>query len=247
MNCLILAAGFGSRLRALSDSKPLTLVAGMPLIEHVIGRAAAGGATRFTVVTGHQADRVEAFLDELSARLGLPVRTVRVADWSLANGHSVLAGSAMIDGDYLLTMADHLFDPAIVRTLVAAPRADMLLAVDRALDGPLLDIDDATKVMVSAEGAIRAIGKTIPSYNAIDTGLFLATPALAAALREVVAEGGAGSLSEGVQRLADRGRAHTVDVTGMAWIDVDDPRCHALASAVIDAAPDLRAERKMSN
>ena len=166
--------------------------------------------------------------------------TVRVADWSLANGHSVLAGSALIEGDYLISMSDHLFDPAIVRALLAAPRADLLLAVDRMLEGPLLDIDDATKVSVAADGAIVAIGKTIEDYNAIDTGLFLVTPALAAALRDSIADGGAGSLSEGVQRLAAQGGARTVDVTGMAWIDVDDPRCHALAGTLIDTADEQR-------
>jgi choline kinase len=58
------------------------------------------------------------------------------------------------------------------------------------LSGPLLDIDDATKVDVAADGRIVRIGKTIASYNAIDTGLFLATPALAEAIGESIAAGG---------------------------------------------------------
>ena len=44
MHALIVAAGFGSRLRAVSPSKPLTPVAGVPLIERVILAAQAGGA-----------------------------------------------------------------------------------------------------------------------------------------------------------------------------------------------------------
>ena len=43
--CLIIAAGHGSRLRDVSPSKPLTPVAGVPLIERVIRAAAEGGAT----------------------------------------------------------------------------------------------------------------------------------------------------------------------------------------------------------
>jgi choline kinase len=224
MNCLIIAAGHGSRLRAISPSKPLTPIAGVPLIAHVIRAAAAGGASAFTVATGHEAARVEAFLATLS---GFAIRTVRVADWDLPNGHSVAAGAAGLAGDYLLTMSDHLFDPAIVRRLIAAPPAALTLAVDRDLAGPLLDIDDATKVETGADGAIVRIGKALERFDAIDTGLFRATPALAEAI------GDGGSLSDGVQRLADRRLAATIDVTGLRWLDVDDAAALAKAEAML--------------
>jgi len=225
VNCLIIAAGHGSRLREISPSKPLTPVAGVALIERVLRAAAAGGATRFTVVTGHEAARVEAFLATLT---GLAIETVQVADWDLPNGHSVLAGAARIEGDYLLTMADHLFDPAIVRALIAAPPAALTLAVDRDLAHPLLDMDDATKVETGADGAIVRIGKALKRFDAVDTGLFRATPALA----EAIGAGG-GSLSEGVQRLADQGKARTLDVTGLRWLDVDDPIALAKAEEML--------------
>lgn len=222
MDCLIIAAGFGSRLRAVSPSKPLTPVAGVPLIERVIRAAAEGGATRFTVATGHEADRLEAFLETLP----FEIAPVRVADWSLPNGHSVLAGAARIAGDYLLTMSDHLFDPEIAAALIAAPPAALRLAVDRDLANPLLDMDDVTKVETGEGGAIVRIGKTLTRFDAADTGLFRATPALA----EAIAAGG-GSLSDGVQRLADQGQAMTLDVTGRFWLDVDDPAALAKAEA----------------
>ena len=233
MNCLILAAGFGSRLRGISDSKPLTLVGGLPLIEHVILRAARGGATRILVVTGHEAARLEAYLAELQSRLALPIGWERVEDWSKPNGHSVLAGAGVLKGNYLLSMSDHLFDPAIVRGLLAQKPAGVTLAIDRTLSGPLLDIDDATKVQVAADGRIVRIGKTLAEYNAIDTGLFLATPALAEALRDVIASGGDGSLSQGMQRLADAGRAQTYDIGSAPWIDVDSPAMLELAEGLI--------------
>ena len=224
MRALIIAAGHGSRLRSVSPSKPLTPVAGVPLIERVIRAAAEGGASAFTVVTGHEAARVEAFLATLAE---FRIDAVRVADWDLPNGHSVAAGAATIEGDHLLTMADHLFDPAIVRRLIGAPPAPLTLAVDRDLDNPLLDMEDATKVETGADGVILRIGKTLERFDAIDTGLFRATPALAEALRE------GGGLSDGVQRLANQGMARTLDVTGDFWLDVDDPVSLAQATAAI--------------
>ena len=41
MDALIIAAGYGSRLREISDSKPLTPVAGMPLLELGVRQARA--------------------------------------------------------------------------------------------------------------------------------------------------------------------------------------------------------------
>jgi len=233
MNCLILAAGLGSRLRGISESKPLTPVGGVALIERVIRRAAAGGATRFVVVTGHEAKRVEAFLARLQSRLALPIGWERTADWTLPNGHSVLAGASVLNGDYLLTMSDHLFDPEIVSRLCRRRTGGVALAVDRNLSGPLLDIEDATKVEVAANGRIVRIGKTLANYNAIDTGLFRATPALAEAIRADIAAGGGGSLSEGMQRLADAGLASTAEIGAARWIDVDSPAMLELAEAFV--------------
>jgi choline kinase len=186
-------------------------------------------------VTGHEAERLEAFLADLSERLGLPIRPVRIADWDRPNGYSVLAGAASFAGDYLLAMSDHLFDPDIVRRLLAAPPAALTLAVDRDLANPLLDMDDATKVALGADGAILRIGKNLERFDAIDTGLFRATPALAAAIKAAVADGGAGSLSEGVQRLADQGKAMTVEIKGARWLDVDDAIALAKAERMLGA------------
>ena len=231
MNCLILAAGYGSRLRAVSPSKPLTPVGGMPLVEHVIRAALAAGAREFVVVTGHEAERLEAFLAGMRSRLDISLQSVRTPDWDKPNGLSVAAGAALIEGEYLLLMSDHLFDPAIASSLIdtGSRGGALTLAVDRALSGPLLDIEDATKVEVDEGGRIVRIGKTIDRYNAIDTGLFLATPALADAIRDDVACGGGGSLSEGVQRLADQRMAMTLDIGARRWIDVDDPPSLELA------------------
>ena len=239
MNCLILAAGLGSRLREVSDSKPLTPVQGVPLLEHVVRAAAAGGATRFHVATGHEAERVETFLAGLTERMGLPIEPVRVADWTAANGHSVLAGAERIDGDYLLLMSDHLFDCRIVQSLRGAPRPmGLRLAIDRDVARGGLDLDDATKVALREDGRIARIGKSLERYDAADTGIFLATSKLAAAIGEVIGEGGAGSLSEGVQHLADGGLAETLDATGYYWLDVDDPHSLQLAEEAALAFPD---------
>ena len=231
MEALIIAAGYGSRLRDISESKPLTPVAGVPLIELGVRQAAAAGATRVVVVTGHEAAKVEAVLPALARSAGIPVVSQRVDDWSKPNGFSVMAGAARIDGDYLLMMADHIFSAGILQRLGQAGSAErgVTLAIDRRVTSPLIDPEDATWVSTDETGRIRAIGKAISDYDAVDCGAFLATPELAAAIAAAVAAGKAGSLSDGMQRLADKGRAGTMDIGEAWWLDVDDPRAHALA------------------
>ena len=231
MHALIVAAGAGSRLRSLADSKPLAPIAGRPLIEHVVRAAADGGATRFTIVTGYRAEPLESYLDDLAGALGLPMATVRNPDWERPTGLSVVAAAEALPGAFLLMMSDHLFDPGIVRALIAAPAAPLTLAIDRISQSPLIDLDDATKVRLGADGRIAGIGKTIDPWDAVDTGLFRTGPQLVAAIRDSVEAGAQGSLSEGVQSLADRGLAWTLDVSGSWWLDVDDPRAFALAEA----------------
>ena len=241
MDALIIAAGYGSRLREISDSKPLTPVAGVPMLELGVRQARAAGVERVVVVTGHQAIEIEKFLPALSDRVGIPVVSERVLHWSTPNGYSVMAGAARIakmgGGDYLLMMADHIFEPGILDRLAGQGTRSrgVTLAIDRRLDNPLIDPDDATWVKTDADGRIEAIGKTIPEYDAVDCGAFLATPELAAAIQAAITAGKSGSLSDGMQRLADAGRAATMDIGEAWWIDVDDPRAHAIAERELAA------------
>ena len=233
MNALILAAGYGSRIASLAAPKPLVPVAGVSLLEWSVRQAAAVDIRHAVVATGHLAAEIEGRLPGIAYRTGVSLEPVRVADWSRPNGHSVLAGAERIDGNYLLMMADHLFTTGLLAKLVQdmGRRYGASLAIDRDVMGPTIDPDDATWVRSRANGQIALIGKHLKQFDAVDCGAFIATPDLALAIREAIEEGNAGSLSEGMQRLADHRMANTVDVTGHWWIDVDDPQMHAIAEA----------------
>ena len=237
MDALIIAAGYGSRLRDLSESKPLTPVAGKPLIELGVRQAMTAGVERVVVVTGHEGARVEAYLTDLASSADVEIYAERIDDWSKPNGYSVMAGAARIaamgGSDFLLMMADHIFSAEILQRLARAGAADrgVTLGIDRRITSELIDPDDATWVETGADGFIRAIGKTISGYDAVDCGAFLATQELPRAIAAAITEGKSGSLSDGMQYLADRGRAATLDIGQAWWLDVDDARAHVLAEA----------------
>lgn len=240
MDALILAAGFGRRLRAFSECKPLTPVLGVPLIEWAARGAARAGVERIVVTTGYLGERLEEALPAIAGRVGVPVQACRVPDFALPNGYSVMAGARLIAGDYLLMMADHILSWRILERLARAGAADrgVTLAIDRQIDSSLVDPDDATWVERSADGRIRAIGKHLHHYDAVDCGAFLATSELAGAIAAAVAGGRPGSLSDGMQVLAHAGRAATLDVTGEWWIDIDDAKYHALAEDLLKSRLD---------
>ena len=234
MDALILAAGYGSRLAGVAPVKPLAEVAGAPLLEWSVRQAAGAGVRRAVVVTGHAADAVEARLPGIAARCGVEVEACRLADWSRPNGFSVIAGAGRIADNYLLLMADHLFAAGLLAELMRAKVQSngVVLAIDRNITAPAIDPADATWVARHGDGRIARIGKHLATFDAVDCGAFIATPDLAAAIAAAMAAGAAGSLSDGMQWLADRGAANTVDVTGHGWIDVDDPQMLALAEQI---------------
>lgn len=228
---LILAAGLGSRIRKLSACKPLTPVCEISLIEISARQLARVGVSRLTVVVGHMADDLEAALPYISDKTGQGIEVARIADYSRPNGHSVILGARNFKDQYLLVMADHILSDGILQALVnsVAPSRGVALAVDRRLKNPTIDLDDATLVRTNAAGKITHIGKDVVAPNAVDCGAFLATRGLSEAINDAICHGKQGSLSDGMQRLADRQLATAIDIGDAWWIDVDDPRAHLLA------------------
>ena len=223
MQAVVLAAGQGTRLRAASSVKPLTLVAGKPLILHTLDRLRASGATSAVVVLGYEGAQVRAVLD---AAVTLPLTLVDNPRWDEPNGISVLAAAPQLAPHALLCMADHLVAPALYAAMIGHDLGgdELALGIDRRLGHPWVDEDDVTRVATRGD-RIVAIGKHLPVYDAYDTGVFRITPALAAALAGLSDPG----LSDGVRALAALGRAGVVDMSAHDWLDIDDPRALALA------------------
>ena len=71
---MVLAAGLGTRMGALSETipKPLVPIAGKPLIAHVLEGLERAGVAEIVVNTHHLAAQIEAFLDTHAARPSAP-------------------------------------------------------------------------------------------------------------------------------------------------------------------------------
>lgn len=229
--CLILAAGNGTRIRSVSAGlpKPLVDFRGKPILEHVIRRAQQAGIEKFVIVVGYRSDLIRAWFE--AHLLSASVTFVENPDYHKANGISALKAKDEIHDDFLLLMADHIFEPETAQVLLKQRLApgEVILAVDPNIDR-IFDLDDATKVRREGDHIID-IGKEITHYDALDTGMFLCSPALFDRLQAATKDGNC-SLSDGMRGLIRDRRLRALEIGQGQWQDLDTPEALAHAEGV---------------
>ncbi|MGE3537023.1 MAG: sugar phosphate nucleotidyltransferase [Candidatus Tectimicrobiota bacterium] len=226
MKAVIVAAGRGSRLL---EQRPKTL---MPFGQHTIlyvimQNLARAGIDSFVIVSGYQADSLQAYLASQSP-WPFQIELLYNPEWMQGNGRSVLVAEAAIGQQpFVLSMADHLVSvPALQRLVRASSQANLLL-VDRRLQ-TIFDLDDATKVQLAGDHIVH-IGKELATYDGIDCGVFRLTPRFFTAMRSRL-QHQEDSISAAVRVLSqDRDMQavflHETDF----WIDIDTPRAYTYA------------------
>ncbi len=232
---ILLAAGFGARLRTgpRGGYKPLTRVNGVSLVERAVRGLELAGCRRVLVVVGHGADAVRSELDGRGPRAAA-LQFVENPRHDLGNGVSALAARPHVGAERLiLAMADHVVgEDVMLRAGRHMPEADgATLLVDRKLQS-VFDLNDATRVWADGDRVVH-IGKGLKPFNGVDTGVFVATPAIFEPLDRLYRSTGDASLTAGVQALADEGRLQALDIGGGFWQDVDTPAMLAHAEQAV--------------
>lgn len=106
MQCVILAAGKGTRLRPLTENnpKPLVKVAGRPLLDH-IASAVPSAVTEFIIVTGYLGEQIREHCGE--EYFGRPVTYVEQKEQK-GTGHALWLCKDLIKGRFLYMFADDI-------------------------------------------------------------------------------------------------------------------------------------------
>ena len=220
MKALILAAGQGTRLRTVGDTKPLVQLLGLGLIERTILTAKKSGIKEFCIVTGYNGEKIREAISD-GKKYGVKIQYVQNDSWIRGNAISILSARDHFKESFVLLMADHNYDHRILNELLKTKigKDECILCVDRN-PGDHLNIDDATKVL-TVDHRIDLIGKDLADYNCIDTGIFICNPVLFDALDESISKGDEG-LSGGIKILAKRHKMRYMALEDNFWIDVDD-------------------------
>jgi 1L-myo-inositol 1-phosphate cytidylyltransferase len=215
-------AGTGSRLRGSADTiaKPLIPIAGRPLISYAIESFDRVGVKTVYAVVGPNGDELAAAVAPLLPSR-MQFRAISNSNWQKQNGVSLLSAAGKVSAPFFLAMGDHLFESSILDQLIAnADLTRLNLAIDKKI-GSIFDLDDAMKVQMK-DNIIVAIGKNVPSYNAIDTGIFVCPEIIFDYLRRALKDDDC-SLADGVRLMAADGKALAIDIGEAWWQDVDTP------------------------
>lgn len=161
MKAIVLNAGYGRRLRPTTDELPKCLLpvdADHPVLEVQLRTLARCGIRHVTIMIGYGAEKIEHFLTTHPIT-SLTVQT-RYNPFFATTNTAVTCWLAIRDmtEDFVLINGDTLFDTEILRRVLAAPEAPLVMAIDQKAS---YDADDM-KVMLTNSGRLKAVGKYLP-------------------------------------------------------------------------------------
>ena len=221
MKGIIIAAGYGSRLKALTANTPKSLIEieGKSIITYPIDALLAAGISDISIVVGYRADVIISYIEKLYPSINFSYNK----DYDGDNALSVFAARSFIGTDpFVLAMGDHLISSSLVTTLLSDSTITRTLCVDSESKNAS-QVNDGTRVMADSKGRIIEIGKDLKDWQSIDTGLFMMDSEVLDNIKHLMARQGKNvTISEVVQHMADNGRHfQTCDVSGQFWADVD--------------------------
>ncbi|HXW99113.1 MAG TPA: bifunctional sugar-1-phosphate nucleotidylyltransferase/acetyltransferase, partial [Methanomicrobiales archaeon] len=226
MECVVLAAGEGRRMRPLTANRPKVMLplANRPILEHLIVAARDAGVTEFTLVVGYREREVRACFGD-GERLGVRIRYVPQRH-QLGTGDALRACEGLVTGPFLLLNGDMVVKSADLRALAG-------------LEAPAIAVARSSHPedfgTVRMEGhTIRDLAEKVPSPESdlINAGAYLLEPGIFELLESLGrSERGEYEITDALSVLIREGR-----VTGYPmgfWLDVGYPWDLLEANAVL--------------
>jgi mannose-1-phosphate guanylyltransferase len=251
LSAIVLSAGFGTRLRPLTDNlpKPLMPVGDRPMIAHVTGALSGSGIERVVANTHHLAIDFEHEIE----RLGLDIEVVHEPEILGTAGGVANAGAALGAGEILIWNGDILAPALDVRSLrdrfEAAPVAALWVVEPTADRRGTVGLDEEGNV-------IRLRGEVFG--REVSGGEYLGIQVMSAGLRETLPKEGC-LVGDVALPLLRRGGKIASFCFRDQWDDVGEPAAllranqrwlarrglAAWSAADAELAPGVRLERSI--
>ncbi len=230
MRAIILSAGQGRRLLPMTASTPKCLLpvnAGRSVLDIQLETLARCGVRQVTVMVGFAAEKVEEWISQHAPR-ELDIQTRYNPFYATAdNLVTCWLATAEMSDDFVLLNGDTIFETAVLRRILAADGAPVIMAIDRKAEYG----DDDMKVTLEWGTRLRAVGKRIPA------GLIDGESIGLIAFRGEGVEGFKTALDRAVRNPSAFGKWYlevidsmagpmhvkSVSIEGLWWIEIDSP------------------------
>ena len=231
MKAIVLNAGYGGRLRPATDGLPKCLLrvdADHSVLEVQLRTLARCGIRHVTIMIGYEAEKIEHFI-ATHPIAPLTVQT-RYNPFFATTNTAVTCWLAIRDmtEDFILLNGDTLFDAEILRRVLAAPEAPLVMAIDQK---PSYDADDM-KVRLTTGGRLKAVGKSLPESKIDGESIGLmafranGVAAFRSALETAVRDPEALRLwyHDVISLMASTLPVNTILIDGLWWREIDTPQ-----------------------
>lgn len=222
---VILAAGRGTRMRELTAEvpKPMIVVRGKPVLQHIVEGLRDAGVRQFLIVVGYRADAVRQFFGDGSRySISIQYATQTVQD---GTGRVVdLSWNFVEECPFILSYGDILVDPANYKRIANLHQnMEAIVTITRGEDvskGGAVFVNDQME-LVDLREKTKSGEPTSPWYNA---GIYTFRPSIFEFTAKLKPSArGEYELTDAIRNLAQSGKkVQTLELTG-EWADVRDP------------------------
>ena len=237
MKVVILVAGFGSRLKPLTDNTPKSLlpIGDTTPLANTIEKFLAHNVREFIFITGNFDEQIQNYV----ARHFPSIKSyfIRKHHYPSNTGYSLMLAAPYIgDEPFIKIDGDLMFEDAILTKLMATPDDANYICLDR----QTVD-DEVIKAEVDPKGVIVALGKNVETKKAVGESIGL----------EKICSHSSQILFETLKaHMSDKNnwqeyyeftydylikKGHIVfkyaDVTGLKWVEIDTPNDYQLAKS----------------
>ena len=250
MQAIILAAGMGKRLKALTagNTKCMIKVNGVTLIERALAQLDELGLSRIVIVDGYQSESLREFVSSLPVSTPIEWRLNPFYD-KTNNIYSLsLATDALEEDDTLLLESDIIFEDGLLRELVDDPRPTLAL-VDKYeswMDGTVVKVDEHDDIVAFVPGKKFKYSDIPEYYKTVNIYKFSRefsrthyVPFLEAYVKAL----GNNEYYEQVLRVImhlDDSELKAKRLSGQLWYEIDDLQDLDIAESMFDPSDDRR-------
>ena len=237
MQCVVLAAGEGKRMRPLTASRPKVMlpIGNRPMVEHLVIAARDAGITEFIFVVGYGEREIRHHFSD-GSQLGVSIRYVTQRT-QMGTADALNAARGLVKGRFLLLNGDMVLKTDNLREIIGgmAPCVGIFHS----------DHPKDYGVVIEEGGMIKALEEKTehPKSDIINAGVYLFDPGIFELVDEVeVSSRGELELTDALARFIDAKQLHAYPLE--YWMDVGYPwdLLTANASMLDEMEPSCKGE-----